>query len=211
MTRRSPAALPRRRPRGRGISGARRIGLRPEKCASGACLTMPPRLGFAVHLARIRVSLEVVRATVAKPCLGGWDRLQRTFRTDAAGWPNRAAHLTCPCRTACTSPGTVAGTRRPRAARQRLARRSASAKAGQLVNRSASVPIGGGVVSPLTEELSIHPNDCWLSVARHQPPTNRKQIAGGSIYRASDMGVVSTPSCRATPRGARRLRLPLRP
>jgi hypothetical protein len=63
---------------------------RPENHASRAGLPMPSRLGFAVSLAMTRVGSTPVLAPVVNHCLGGWERLRRVFRADAAAWPRRA-------------------------------------------------------------------------------------------------------------------------
>ena len=187
------------------MSGRWRIGLRPEKSASGACLTMPPRLGLVVHLARIRVSSDVFPAIVANLCLGGWGRLRRIFRPCPrrhAGAGKQRAGRTAPAarhapgvwRAFDTSRGVRApvsrsvGTRATSSGAAATCAEARSAKAGQFVNRSAGASIGGGAVSPLTPEQPRSPTDCWLSPGFPQPTPHRKVLAEGSIYRARRSG-----------------------
>jgi hypothetical protein len=75
-------------------SGPRRLGLRPEKCTSAADLTMPSRLGFAVHWLMIRVSLRglPLRQWRITASTDG-DGCAAFFSTDVAGWPHRAVDL----------------------------------------------------------------------------------------------------------------------
>ena len=82
----------------------RRIGLRPENCTSGACLTKLPRLRFSVRLARIRVRSQLARTTVANHRLGRADRLRCSFRAYAPAWPHRAGERNVPPAVSSTTP-----------------------------------------------------------------------------------------------------------
>ena len=68
--------------RGEGLSARRRLGLRPENHASGACLTMPGFAGVGrTPCADQGRPAGLAAAPVAKPCERGWGRLRRDFRT----------------------------------------------------------------------------------------------------------------------------------
>src|SRR6185503_3979986 len=82
--------------RSEATSTPRRLGLRPEKRASGGGLTVaaPARVDRTpVHH---RLGTGVYRAPGAKRRLRGWARLQRIFRPVAPGWPHRATGSTWP-------------------------------------------------------------------------------------------------------------------
>jgi hypothetical protein len=68
----------------------RRLGLRPEKCASGADLTTPAPAGVIREPVHNRLGTQLMPAIVAKRRLRGPQRLQRIFRADTAVWPHRA-------------------------------------------------------------------------------------------------------------------------
>ena len=76
------------------MSASRRLGLRPEKRRSGGCLTMAGSPGGFRATATNHLSARVVPASVSKQRRPRLLRLCVVFRTDATGWPHRAATLT---------------------------------------------------------------------------------------------------------------------
>ncbi len=79
---------------GGSLSASRRLGLRPEKRRSGGCLTMAGSPGGIRGTATNHLSARVVPASVSKQRRPRSVRLCVVFRTDATGWPHRAAPLT---------------------------------------------------------------------------------------------------------------------
>jgi hypothetical protein len=70
---------------------SRRLGLRPEKRASGDRLTTPAPARVFRKPVHHRLGTQPSWRIVAKQRLRGSPRLQRIFRAVAAGWPHRAA------------------------------------------------------------------------------------------------------------------------
>jgi hypothetical protein len=62
-----------------------RVGLRPERRHSGACLTIPASAGCAARLAIIRVGARLMRTPVAKPCRRRSGRLHDVFLYSRSG------------------------------------------------------------------------------------------------------------------------------
>jgi hypothetical protein len=161
---------------GRRRSGAWRLGLRPEKPPSGACLTLAAPVRVIRTPVRDRLDNEVMSdAWDESRTSADEDACRRFFRTDAAACPHRAAPLTCRGRRACGCRGSntrVDGQHRRlalHADRERFEgedggeglsgrRRDADSPllarhdhAGEVENRAAGVPIRVRGVSPLTE------------------------------------------------------------
>jgi hypothetical protein len=67
----------------------------PGKSASGDRLPMPAPARVFRKPVDHRLGSQPVPVIVAKQRLRGSPRLQRIFRTDAAGWPHRAAEPMC--------------------------------------------------------------------------------------------------------------------